>query len=77
MINQPNKELDCKGLSCPLPILKTRKAIDELSSGQILKLVCTDPGSINDLTSWSSSTGNILLSTNEEEGIYIYFIQKK
>ena len=77
MIKQPNKELDCKGLSCPLPILKTRKAIDELSSGQILKLVCTDPGSINDLTSWSSSTGHILLSSNEQDGIYIYLIQKK
>jgi len=77
MIKQPKKELDCQGLSCPLPILKTRKAIDELSSGEILKLVCTDPGSVNDLTSWSTSTGHILLSSNEEDGIYIYLIQKK
>ena len=77
MIKRPNKELDCQGLACPLPILKTRKAIDELSSGQILKLVCSDPGSVNDLTSWSSSTGHIILSSNEEDGIYIYLIQKK
>ena len=77
MIKQPKKELDCQGLSCPLPILKTRKAMDELSSGEILKLVCTDPGSVNDLISWSSSTGHILLSSNEKDGIYIYLIQKK
>jgi len=77
MMITANRELDCQGLSCPLPILKTRKAIDELSSGEILKLICTDPGSINDLASWSNSTGHILLSSNEVKGIYIYFIQKK
>ena len=77
MIKQLNKELDCQGLSCPLPILKTRKAMDELSSGQILKLVCTDPSSIDDFTSWSSSTGHILLSSNKQDEIYIYLIQKK
>ena len=77
MRKQPNRELDCQGLSCPLPILKTRKIINELSSGEILKLVCTDPGSINDLTSWSNATGHILLSSEEEDGIYIYLIQKK
>ena len=72
-----DKEIDCKGLSCPLPILRTRKAIDELSSGEILKLTCTDPGSINDLASWSSLTGHTLLSSDEDNGIYIYHIQKK
>ena len=44
MRKEPNRELDCKGLSCPLPILQTRKAIDELSSGEILRLVCLDTG---------------------------------
>ena len=44
-------ELDCKRLSCPLPILKTRKAMDALASGDILKILCTDPGSINDMSS--------------------------
>ena len=64
MRKQPNRELDCQGLSCPLPILQTRKAIDELSSGEVLKLVCTDPGSANDLISWLSATDHILLSSD-------------
>ena len=77
MIKQPNKELDCQGLSCPLPIINTTNAIKELASCEILKLVCTDPGSVNDLASWANSTGNILLSSIEQDGIYIYLIQKK
>ena len=78
MINrQAKQELDCQGLSCPLPILRTRQAIDELSSGEILKIICSDPGSLNDMNSWSNATGHILLSSHEDNGIYIYLIQKK
>ena len=65
-------ELDCKGLSCPLPILKTRKAMDALSSGDILKILCTDPGSINDMSSWSNSMGHIILSSDEEDGNFAH-----
>ena len=54
MNRDSHHELDYKGLSCPLPILKTRKAMDALSNGDILKILCTDPGSINDVSSWSN-----------------------
>ena len=74
---ESHHELDCKGLSCPLPILKTRKAMDALASGDILKIFYTDPGPINDMSSWSNSMGHIILSSDEEDGTYIYLIQKK
>ena len=77
MNRESHHELDCKGLSFPLPILKTRKAMDALASGDILKILCTDPGSINEMSYWSNSMGHIILSSYEEDGTYIYLIQKK
>ena len=77
MNQKSHHELDCKGLSCPLPILKTRKAMDALACIDILKILCTDPGSINDMSSWSNSMGHIILSSDEEDSTYIYLIQKK
>ena len=65
-------ELDCKGISCPLPILKTRKAMDSLSSGDILKILCIDPGSKNDMSSWANSMGHIILSSDEEDGNFAH-----
>ncbi|MCK4577328.1 MAG: sulfurtransferase TusA family protein [Candidatus Marinimicrobia bacterium] len=61
-MTEPNydQELDCQGMLCPLPILKTKKAIDELSSGQVLKMVATDAGSVNDINAWVRQTGNEL-----------------
>ena len=77
MNRKSQHELDCKRLSCPLPILKTRKAMETLASGDKLKILCTDPGSVNDMSSWSNSTGHMILSSNEEDGTYIYLFQKK
>ena len=77
MNQESHHELDCKGLACALTILKTRKAMDALSSGDILRILCTDPGSINDMSSWSNSMGHIILSSDEEDGTYIDLIQKK
>jgi len=71
-----NQELDCRGLNCPLPILKTKKAMDEMSAGEILKMVSTDPGSQNDITAWSNRTGNELLSAGDDDGDFIYYIKK-
>ena len=71
-----NQELDCCGLNCPLPILKTKKAMDEMSAGEILKMVSTDPGSQNDITAWSNRTGNELLSAGDDGGDFIYYIKK-
>ena len=57
-----DKELDARGLSCPLPILKTKKALSDLTSGQVLKVVATDPGSIKDMQAFANQTGNPLVS---------------
>jgi len=69
-------ELDCKGLNCPLPILKTNKQITSMSSGEVLKMIATDPGSINDMNSWARQTGNELLNHLENDGEYIFHIRK-
>tara|TARA_Y100001970_G_scaffold293250_1_gene438777 strand:- start:855 stop:1088 length:234 start_codon:yes stop_codon:yes gene_type:complete len=71
------KIIDCQGLSCPLPILKTKQAIDDINSGEILKIISTDPGSINDIASWSNTTGHNLISSTEINGKFIYLVQKK
>ena len=71
-----NKALDCTGLNCPLPILKTKKQIDAMKTGQILKMEATDPGSINDVNAWTRHTGNELVSQIEDGNIYIFYIKK-
>ena len=68
--------LDCKGLNCPLPILKTKKQIDAMQSGQVLKMEATDPGSVNDVNAWTRRPGNDLLANSEEGGTYIFYIKK-
>jgi tRNA 2-thiouridine synthesizing protein A len=70
-------EIDCRGLNCPLPILKTKKAVDGLNRGQVLKMLATDPGSVNDVQSWSKRTENMLLDHSEDGGVYSFLIQKK
>tara|TARA_B100001142_G_scaffold310150_1_gene343346 strand:- start:525 stop:755 length:231 start_codon:yes stop_codon:yes gene_type:complete len=70
-------ELNCEGLNCPLPILKTKKAIDGMTSGQLLKMSATDPGSVNDMDSWSKRTGNELVSHAEDSGVHTFIIKKK
>ncbi len=72
-----NLELNCEGLNCPLPILKTKKAIDSLNSGEILKMIATDPGSVNDMASWAKRTGHELVAHTELAGVHTFFIKKK
>ncbi len=72
-----DKELDARGLSCPLPILKTKKSLNDLTSGQVLKVIATDPGSIKDMQAFSNQTGNALLSSTEENKTYIFYVKKK
>ena len=72
-----DKELDARGLSCPLPILKTKKSLNELTSGQVLKVVATDPGSIKDMQAFATQTGNPLLSSTEENKTYVFYLKKK
>ena len=61
----------------PLPILKTKKALNELASGQVLKIVATDPGSVKDMQAFSNQTGHPLLSSTEENRAFVFFLQKK
>lgn len=72
-----DKELDARGLSCPLPILKTKKTLSDMASGQVLKVTCTDPGSEKDMQAFSRKTGNELLSQTAASGEYIFLIKKK
>ena len=72
-----DQELDTRGLSCPLPILKTKKSLNELASGQVLKIVATDPGSVKDMQAFSKQTGHALLSSEEENKTFIFFMKKK
>ncbi len=73
---QIDKELDCRGMSCPLPVLKTKKAVSDMTAGQVLKMTCTDQGSKKDMPSWSERTGNPILSSEEKEGEFTFWIKK-
>ncbi|HEY6004640.1 MAG TPA: sulfurtransferase TusA family protein [Anaeromyxobacter sp.] len=68
--------LDTKGLSCPIPILKTKKALSALSKDQILKVETTDPGSQNDMASWAKRTGNEILKVEQGGGTFTFYIKK-
>jgi len=69
--------LDCKGLSCPMPMLKTKKALQKLKSGQILEVWGTDPGSKNDIPKMCEKEGYEFLGFIDESGYTRYFIKKK
>lgn len=72
-----DQTLDCSGLSCPMPILKTKKAIDSLQSGQVLKMIATDPGSVSDIEAFSRKTGHVLLECEQAAGKYTFYLKKK
>lgn len=72
-----DKELDAKGLACPLPILRTKKALADMSTGQVLKVMATDPGSQKDFVAFAKQTGNILVASEGANGIFIFFLQRK
>ena len=71
-----NKVLDAKGLACPMPIVRARKVIKEMETGDVLEIQATDKGSVADLTAWSKSGGHELLKQTEEAGIFTFWIQK-
>jgi len=72
-----NKELDARGLNCPLPILRTKKALADMASGEILKVLATDPGSVKDMQAFAKQTGNDLINSAEAGGEYTFFMKKK
>ena len=70
-------ELDVRGLNCPLPILRAKKALGELQSGQVLRIVSTDPGSVKDFAAFCKQTGNELLSQAEAGKEFTFMLKKK
>lgn len=72
-----DKELDARGLNCPLPILRTKKSLADMSSGQILKILATDAGAVKDFQAFSKQTGNELMEHAETEGVFTFFMRKK
>ncbi|MGZ4150965.1 MAG: sulfurtransferase TusA family protein [Actinomycetota bacterium] len=71
------KTLDLKGLSCPLPIVKTAQAMKEIASGDLVEALATDPGSVADFAAWAKATGNELVEQTTEDGVFRFVIRKK
>jgi tRNA 2-thiouridine synthesizing protein A len=72
-----HKDLDARGLNCPLPILKAKKALAELESGQVLRIVATDPGSVRDFQAFAKQTGNALLSYVQQGTEFTFLMRRK
>ena len=71
-----DQELDASGLNCPLPILRAKKSLASMDSGQVLRVVATDPGAVKDFEAFSKQTGNPLLDSSEEGGKFYFRLQK-
>jgi tRNA 2-thiouridine synthesizing protein A len=69
--------LDLKGLSCPIPIVKTARAVKDLAPGQLIEVFATDPGSVPDFKAWSKTTRNPLVESGEDGGVYRFVLRKK
>ena len=74
---EPVAELDATGLNCPMPLLKAKKALNELAGGARLRVVATDPGSVRDFQVFSEQSGNVLLESRQEGDRYTYLLQKR
>jgi tRNA 2-thiouridine synthesizing protein A len=72
-----DRELDARGLNCPLPILRTKKMLNDMSSGQMLKILATDPGSVRDFEAFARQTGNTLLSSVQTGTEFHFLLRKK
>lgn len=77
MVIEFHRELDARGLNCPLPILKTKKALADMASGQVLRVTATDTGSVRDFQAFAKQTGNDLLSQSQENQEFIFFMKRK
>jgi len=72
-----NKEIDTRGLNCPLPILKAKKALAEMASGEILKVVATDPGSMRDFQAFARQTGNELIEQASSNDEFVHYLRRR
>lgn len=68
--------LDCTGLQCPLPVIKTAQAMKRLSDGQVLELLATDPGVEPDMKAWTARTGNALVSIEQQDGVFHVLLRR-
>jgi tRNA 2-thiouridine synthesizing protein A len=73
---QADKILDCSGMNCPMPVVKTSKAIKELDVGQVLKVIATDPGAPADMQAWARQTGNELLLSDQDGNTYTFHFRR-
>jgi tRNA 2-thiouridine synthesizing protein A len=76
-VMEAHKELDTRGLNCPLPILKAKKALAEMGSGQVLKVVATDPGSVRDFQAFARQTGNELVEQTSSADEFVHFLKRR
>ena len=76
-VNAPDREVDARGLNCPLPILRTKKALNEMKSGQVLRVIATDPGAVRDFQAFARQTGNELLTHTEQDGAFVFLVKRK
>jgi tRNA 2-thiouridine synthesizing protein A len=77
MTTTATKELDTRGLNCPLPILKAKKALSDMASGEVLKVVSTDPGSTRDFQAFARQTGNELVEQSSADDEFIHFLRRR
>ena len=68
--------LDCSGMLCPIPVVKTAKAIKQIEIGQVLQMIATDPGAPPDMDAWSKQTGHEMLQSGEENGKFVFYIRR-
>ena len=73
----PDRELDVRGLNCPLPILRTKKALAEMDSGQLLRVLATDPGAVRDFQAFARQTGNELLASSSTDEVFEFLFKRK
>jgi len=71
-----DKWVDATGLSCPMPVVKSKKAMDEMAAGQVLEIHATDKGALKDIPAWAKAAGHVLLKQAEEDGVYKFWVQK-
>ena len=71
-----NSELDARGLNCPLPILRTKKSMNGMAAGEVLKIVATDPGSVKDMEAYAKQTDNDIVDSSEDGGEFTFYIRK-
>ena len=72
-----DKEFDASGLACPLPIVKTKKSLADMASGQVLKVVATDPGSLRDFQAFARQTGNAMVGQDEADRVWTFYLKRR